>query len=254
MERDLHSDRTEGEQDWQESVSTEDVTGSEEQHDGDNQSVVSDLFSLSQRSTTKKHENRKLLSTIQRLKQENMLLRDTLESSNLQEVGLLKSKLRGANADIVRLRQTNTELKERVQALELKIFEMASSGGPIRSSNNTNSAQPQPSLLSIKDKLKFMKRNQLQAQSQDSVSTTSVRPADVAEAEEGPRPPPSNALSSGSVSYGEYLALYNRSRHFEKLVRSYERKIEVMQVRVILFFEVVCNFSLTLLSMFRVRR
>lgn len=233
---------------WQESLST-DETGSEDFFD--NHSVVSDAVSQLSSRSYKRHDLKKIMGTIQRLKQENLSLRDALESTNMLDLAILKNKLRGANADLIRVRQTNAELKDRVQVLEKKIFEMVTTSREKQVTSTTEiqaSVDTKPaSLQTVKEKLKFMKRAQIaegqksEATAADNILNTStetkqsipVATSNNIESEIDSESPVSIrkvSSAAGTVSYSDYALVFSRCRHFERLAQSLERRIEIMQV------------------------
>jgi hypothetical protein len=247
---------------WQESFSTEE-TGSDEFFE-ENQSVASEAISqLSTRSVKRHHDVKKLLVTIQRLRQENLSLRDALDSSHILDLATLKNKLRGANADLIRLRQTNGELKERIQVLEKKIFDMVTAERS-KSENVPILNDPKPaSLLSVKEKLKFLKRSQIAKESAQTVEEPNVKVNSNVISEEHSTdangqdnciddhfPSGYNSLvtlqppsSMGTISYKDYVAMYNKGRHFERLARSLERRMEILQV-ICFVYDPLCGIIL----------
>lgn len=214
------------------------VTETESDELNDNQSIFSDSLSISNRSIKK--SERKLLMALQKLKQENITLRDNLESARANDVTILKTKLRGAHADIVRLKTNNSELKDRVQILEEKLFKSLSV-----SANETDDGGT--TKLSATEKLR------LRAQKMHQSSLTSTNP------ENGSDPNASTSTNSNdpistiyvkdeqvtdsTAQFSEtYLHLVQRCKHLEKLQRAYEKKMTIMQVRkfnliLILFFK-----------------
>lgn len=201
-----------------ESISTEE-TELNESNDG--QSVVSESLSLSK--LNRKSETKKLLVQLQRLKQENLSLRESLQSSDAQEVSLLKIKLRECNSDLARLRQLNGELKDRIQMLEGKIFD----------SLQTEVAEveelPKLETLSISEKLKQRRRER-----ETASSTSSHKSNDLGlltgVAKAGTQIKEPVVVSLSTKSGGELQALANRCKYLERLNKSYEKRMELMQV------------------------
>jgi len=213
------------------SLNPSSVTESESDEFNDTHSVFSDVISISNRSLKK--TEKKLLLTIQKLKQENITLRENLESANASDVTLLRTKLRGAYADITRLKTNNTELKERVQLLEDKVFRMLAT--QVQSENvDTHDLKS-----SIKEKLrqKALKsslalsavtneesNNNISANQQETSSVISEHQSEedilITTVGRGSDPPP-------SVSYATMM---QRCKHLEKLLRAYETKMTAMQV------------------------
>jgi hypothetical protein len=85
--------------------------------DDDNQSIISDAQSINSRNSLKK-----ALSTISKLKRENSALHEALIKANAMDLVLLSTKLRGSHADLVRCKQTMSEMRDRIQVLEEKLF------------------------------------------------------------------------------------------------------------------------------------
>jgi predicted nuclease with TOPRIM domain len=92
-------------------------------HEEDDISVVSDLRTgVSVKSGMRNSEMRKAMNIINSLKSEKIMLQNALERVNVEDITLLKTKLRQSNIEINTLKQRNTELKDRVQILEEKLF------------------------------------------------------------------------------------------------------------------------------------
>lgn len=240
-------------QGWQESLSTEETASDDVI---DSQSVISDAISQLSNRSFKRQDVKKLLGTIQRLKNENLSLRDALESTNMLDLATLKNKLRGSNADLVRLRQTNAELRERIQTLEKKIFELVTANkSKVDSASIDNSNQTADSksisIKSVKEKLKFLNRSKLLSQEDNKPTSAVVNAADGNEQNSSiPRKAIGNPIESiesssdisaippfvrpapgaNTILYSEYLIVFNRSRHFERLTKSLERRLEILQV------------------------
>lgn len=102
------------------SVSTD--PSAENFRDIDNDSVYSDIASVSSRHS-KTPDVKQYIRLLAKLKNENMLLRESLEKTNLTDIVTLKTALRGSKSDIIQLRQYNSELKDRVQILEQRLFD-----------------------------------------------------------------------------------------------------------------------------------
>lgn len=228
-DNDLH----EVEKSWPESLSTEETASDEIL---DNESVISDAISLLSIRSFKRQDGKKLLGTIQRLKQENISLREALNSTNVLDLATMRNKLRGANADLVRVRQTNSELREKIQTLERKIFEMVTAARNTPSpSAPVDSGIPAPvSIQSVKDKLKFLKRSQLAQENAAASESTSQPLAEANSSTESISKSPSllpETDTNKSVSYAEYLKLLSRNRHLERLSQSLEKRVSILQVR-----------------------
>lgn len=200
-----------------ESISTEE-TELNESNDG--QSVVSESVSLSKLS--RKSETKKLLALLQRLKQENLSLRESLQSTDAQEVSLLKIKLRESNSDLTRLRQLNGELKDRVQRLEGKVFDS------LQAEVVEVDEIPKLESLSITEKLKQRRREREIASltSVNKVPDSDLSTAIIMTKVHVEEP----VLSSSTKPGGELQALASRCKYLERLNKSYEKRIELMQV------------------------
>lgn len=228
-----NNDPPEVEKSWPESLSTEETASDEIL---DNESVVSDAISQLSIRSFKRQDGKKLLGTIQRLKQENISLREALNSTNVLDLATMRNKLRGANADLVRVRQTNSELREKIQTLEKKIFEMVTAARNTPSpSAPVDSGIPAPvSIQSVKEKLKFLKRSQMAQENAAAAESTSTPPAaEGTSSTENTSKSPLLETDSKSVPYAEYLKLFNRNRHLERLSQSLEKRVSILQVRFI---------------------
>ena len=112
-----------------ESRSTEhDATVSLSEHDDFNEihSVFSDTASIASKSS-RLNDAKRLAHKLNKLKEENAFLREALAKANAIDITTLRTKLRGANADLVRVKQINSELRDRVQHLERKLFDALNS-------------------------------------------------------------------------------------------------------------------------------
>lgn len=231
------------------SLSTEE-TGSEEFND--NHSVISDsaynsLLSLSGGSnydrTIKKSDAKKLISHLQRVKQENARLKELLESSNTADVSILRTKLRGAQADIVRLKQNNSELKDRIQELDDRIFRLLSDRNNLNSEPDTAEVNEQSESAvnsridddnirnnnNIREILRKKKRESLQQNSLISTEETKDDNDGIYQ----------KLMKQENALIGqppEYMVLYSRCKHYEKLIQSYERRLKAMEVSINLIY------------------
>jgi len=66
---------------------------------------------------------KRAVHTINRLKTESAMLKDSLQAAKASDMTLLQDKWRGAQADLTTIRRRNTELKDRVQVLEASLFD-----------------------------------------------------------------------------------------------------------------------------------
>eukprot|EP01033_Poteriospumella_lacustris_P007166 gene7166-5158_t len=223
-----NNDQPEAEKSWPESLSTEETASDEIL---DNESVISEAISQLSIRSFKRQDGKKLLGTIQRLKQENISLREALNSTNVLDLATMRNKLRGANADLVRVRQTNSELREKIQTLEKKIFEMVTAARNTPSpSAPVDSGIPAPvSIQSVKDKLKFLKRSQMAQENAAAVESTATPPPEGTSSTENTSKSPLSETDSKSVPYAEYLKLLSRNRHLERLSQSLEKRVSILQ-------------------------
>ena len=111
------------------------VTGSES-HTGD---LESDALSVSQHSLSQYDEDplnymgnrrsnaKKQTIIINKLKSELAHARNTIAMAKMNDIVILKSKLRAAESDLNRARIQNVEFKENIERLELRLFELLSS-------------------------------------------------------------------------------------------------------------------------------
>jgi len=87
------------------------------------------------------NDARKAIQKMNKLKEENALLKEALEMANATDITTLKSKLRGSHADLVRLRQNNSELKDRIQILEGRLFSALSmTSTAVKNTNDISTA------------------------------------------------------------------------------------------------------------------
>ena len=93
----------------------------------DDFSETASLLSLPNLSRNDQHKVgiklKKAITTVNRLKAEIAMLRESLDNSRSHDVTLLQDKLRGAHSDLIAVRRRNTELKDRVQTLEATVFQ-----------------------------------------------------------------------------------------------------------------------------------
>ena len=173
----------------------------------DNQSVFSDAGSRASRS----NDTRKALHKMNKLKEENALLREALEKANATDITTLKSKLRGSHADLVRLRQNNSELKDRIQILEGRLFSALSMTST--AVKNTHDI----STTSDTD------RENVNAIESDPMLSTNLL-----------EPPQKERFTNGDRAHlmDMIRSLQSRCKHLARLVQSYETKMSVLQAEV----------------------
>lgn len=179
------------------SATTEASVSSESQledfRDNDNDSVYSDIASLSSKPS-KTAEVRQYVRLLAKLKNENMLLKESLKKTNVTDIVTLKTELRGSRSDIIQLRQHNSELKDRVQILEQRLFNALSNLASTSDESDANT-------ITIKNAAAEIER-------------TSADKAD-------------------SVSKEEIIRPWkSRCSHLSRLLKSYEQKMEQMELEI----------------------
>lgn len=200
------------------------ATETESDEFNDNISILSDSLSVSSNKIVKKNEIKKIIASLQKLKQENFALRETLEQTKASDIALLKTKLRGANADLMRLKQTNGEYKERIQSLEEKLVAVLS----IQTDSSAD--------IYTKDNSNFLKEKLKQKNIEKSILESKV---EVLSQHNNPIPTKDNNQTYDHkipLFNGDYFTLQNRCRHFERLSKSYEKTVELLQVIFSFFY------------------
>ncbi len=179
------------------------ISGSDIDHDDvlDNQSIMSDLLSANGKSIKLK----KFTNLINKLKNENAMLRDLLEKANAVDIATLRTKLRGSNADLSKLRQHNAELKDRVQTLEAKLF---------HAHTHNERIPTRPKLLSELDKSDEM------AGAEKGVVEVRVSDDVVP------------AIQSDRQTRANVKALQSRCNHLTRLSQSFEVTIEALHKEI----------------------
>ena len=107
----------------------------------------------------KKLKWKKLLHTVSKLRQENALLKDGVETARVNDVTLLEDRYRGAQADLSTVRKRNNDLKDRVQKLEGDLFEALSENRKMKGSSATGQQIPSSSTSTLTSKLESYERN-----------------------------------------------------------------------------------------------
>ena len=97
----------------------------------------------------KKLKWKKLLHTVSKLRQENALLKDGVETARVNDVTLLEDRYRGAQADLSTVRKRNNDLKDRVQKLEGDLFEALAENRKMKGSSATGQQIPSSSTSTI---------------------------------------------------------------------------------------------------------
>lgn len=175
----------------------------------DTHSVFSETASVTSRSS--KHlDAKKTLYKLNKLKEENIVLKESLEKANATDITMLKAKLRGSNADLVRLRQNNSELKDRIQVLEGRLFSALSA----QTISSRKVAEVPVKSVSFAD------------DDRGSAATPVIT------MEEAPVPVPKVEKMSDH-DRGHLMdmikSLQSRCKHLARLVQSYETKIGILQ-------------------------
>lgn len=129
-----------------ESTEPDDVDAEATQHSGTNSETSSVLDSVRGLGSSR-GSGKSSAVIISRLRNEVMVLKDALDKLNGQDVTFLMAKLRGTKDDLISMKQKNNELKDRVQVLELKLFDALSYNQQVLSkkkskSNNNSDNQP----------------------------------------------------------------------------------------------------------------
>lgn len=193
-----------------EMVGTDSVTESESDdlfYDNDNVSVISDSLSISSK-TLRKYDTKKLALSLHRLKQENMALRDSLAKMNATDVVILKAKLRAANADLVRIKQVNTELRDLNQILEKRLASVLAELSQNREKDVT-----------VRLSRAFAQQRQLQHLPPSEGGHIEAKTPDAGSSSESRR-----------RMEEEMQLLQRRLKHAERLLQSYEVKLSLLQV------------------------
>eukprot|EP01031_Cornospumella_fuschlensis_P032961 gene32961-39864_t len=185
----------------------------------DNLSVISDSFSLASK-TLRKHDLKKISAVIQKLKQENAALRDTLSKMKATDVAMLKNRLRGAQSDSLRLKQVNTEMKERVQLLEERIFALLAEQTRLRAESPTDRAKSRIAHA-------FAEKRKKQEGKADHEEQENLK-------DEGGEISLNKLLEeryAGRIKEleDEVKVWQKKHKHTEKLIKSYEVKMELLE-------------------------
>ena len=174
----------------------------------DNQSAISDLHSINTKSTIKANSLKKLSIIVNKLRNENLLLKNGLEKVNSLDSITLSTKLRIANSDINKLKQHNTDLKDRVQVLEEKLFETLHANNIYLKLLNFHDISINEELLLNKSKI-ISKQNEIIT----------------------PKPTGNETIIKRVVPTNTTIkSLESKCNHLSRLVSSYEKRILLMQV------------------------
>jgi uncharacterized protein YdcH (DUF465 family) len=203
--------------------------------------------------------SKKNMQTIQKLKKEIFMLRDALSRTEIADIITLQSRLRSSNSTIQRLRQVNMELKDRVQLLEERLHGAltvyTTSNGR---KNDLNMNLVASSVYTMKRSISSEEINgvdddtfedaqgdpfydnddDLSQQSTKSISSRSSTGNSIANSVYGSssvkvsRPNSISALVTTMSRKPDdlILNLRKKNRHLEKLVLAYEERISFLEV------------------------
>ena len=199
----------------------------------DQQSIISDSISVTsnnrhQLQHSKKADYKKVIMKLNRLKEENAVLREHLEKAKAQDVATLRAQLRGANVDLMRYRQLNAELKDRIQSVEARLFTALGSLGEVNSKKSyTRGVSPaiDVSQSIINDEFHDAKDGSVDASV--SVAAEDIHARDIYDLVERSR---SNVAKQRVLSSNALTkSLQSKCTHLQRLTTSYEKRIQAMQ-------------------------
>ena len=195
----------------------------------DQQSIISDSISVTSNNRhllqhSKKADYKKVIMKLNRLKEENAVLREHLEKAKAQDVATLRAQLRGANVDLMRYRQLNAELKDRIQSVEARLFTALGSLGEVNSKKSyTSGVSPSQSI--IDDEFHDAKDGSVDASV--SVAAEDIHARDIYDLVERSR---SNVAKQRVLSSNALTkSLQSKCTHLQRLTTSYEKRIQAMQ-------------------------
>jgi DNA-binding transcriptional MerR regulator len=197
----------------------------------------------------------KLLSVLKKLKKENFSLKESLEQAQVNDLTLLKTKLRGTNADLMRYKLVNAELKEKIQSLEDRITNLLDEDKvPERGEKLTVVDLISQKLKQKKALDQFQQQNQPQPsddgeggafKNRDIIPSPSQNKNGSSDpAFSSPGLPPSLSINEGEKQ--SHYSLLTKCRHYEKLLKVYEKNMAVMQVNLLYFYLPLLLFVLGL--------
>lgn len=199
----------------------------------DQQSIISDSISVTSNNRhllqhSKKADYKKVIMKLNRLKEENAVLREHLEKAKAQDVATLRAQLRGANVDLMRYRQLNAELKDRIQSVEARLFTALGSLGEVNSKKSyTRGVSPaiDVSQSIIDDEFHDAKDGSVDASV--SVAAEYIHERDIYDLVERSR---SNVAKQRVLSSNALTkSLQSKCTHLQRLTTSYEKRIQAMQ-------------------------
>jgi len=206
---------------------------------------TSDTHSMLSTSVTGESTSTRLkraMLKMNRYKTEIAVLKEALQSARMTDVTLLRDKLRGAHADLTRVRQRNTELKDRVQILEAGLFRALQ-----KKQNNTIAGVEEEDEENVTEEEE--KEEEKRADEEDvfidAISPGEENKVNSSNSSSGPKP---SFSSSSAVSFSQ-LALKQLAakkakgeveenenskkatpQHVKKLMLAYEARLASMQV------------------------
>ena len=197
----------------------------------DQQSIISDSISVAsnnhQLQHSKKADYKKMIMKLNRLKEENAVLREHLEKAKAQDVATLRAQLRGANVDLLRYKQLNAELKERIQSVEAKLFTALGLLGEVNNKKSVTSGATSAIDVphSIDDEFQDAKDGSVDASV--SVAAKHIHASDIDDLVERSR----SNLAKQRVLSSKALtkSLQSQCSHLQRLTASYEKRIQAMQ-------------------------
>jgi len=218
--------------------STCDFDGTHDHSDlgNDQQSILSDSISVAsynhQLLHSKKVEYKKVVMKLNKLKEENAVLREQLEKTKAQDIATLRAQLRGASVDLMRYRQLNSELKDTIQLLEAKLFTALGSLSEVTNKKSFNTVAPPayegPPSTSIDNDFQDAKDGSVD----ESISATveHIRARDVNNLVDKSR---SNVEKQRVVSNNALIkSLQSKCAHLQRLIKSYEKRMQAMQLEL----------------------
>eukprot|EP01039_Chlorochromonas_danica_P000272 gene274-291_t len=177
----------------------------------------------------------KLLAMAKRLKQENVLLRESLEKAKASDVAVLRTKLRAAQADLQRLREINADLRERNEVLEDRLAKVLSDQMQQQQTGAGSSVGKATDVRTkLAQALKRQRHSTLTSTSEKSVGQVAVvveqqqgEEGEEEEEEEGMKASSSNGTLESEEQ--TIVKLQRRLRHTESLLKAYEVKINMLE-------------------------
>jgi hypothetical protein len=196
----------------------------------DQQSIISDSISVAsnnhhQLQHSRKADYKKMIMKLNRLKEENAVLREHLEKAKAQDVATLRAQLRGANVDLMRYKQLNAELKDRIQSVEAKLFTTLGLLGEVNSKKSyTSGAAPAIDVPHTIDD-EFQDAKDGSVDTSVSVAAKHIHASDIDDLVERSRSNVAKQRSSSALT----KSLQSQCSHLQRLTASYEKRMQAMQ-------------------------